>query len=208
MPNRFQSVTLLVGLSFLASCSGDTDVFVVNQERFCVPKGNVLRANVMWLPSSVPSSGGFNFQSKAYEGTSIDLTGAVMPKGHYGAFPKPARDSVYVAELRAAKEADYATVGQYVVLGDPSKSSSVRIWERESFAASKNSRFENAPELIASCQRFETGSNRAPSLLCERAIKQATYDVVFSFAYVDLKALPSIEKQVKDQVAGWQCSKG
>lgn len=192
-------------LILASSCSSDIEEFVVGQDRFCVPNSNVMRANVAWLPESVSKSGGFNFQTKVRATAASEVLGSVMPKGHFGAFPQPAADSAYVAELRSGKDSIYTATGAYVVVGDTSRTSSVRIWERTTFDAARNASFAIAPELIASCQRYEAGQKATKLLICERAVREGNHDISFSFPYGDLNALPSIEKSVKEQVAGWHC---
>ncbi len=193
------------GMFALGACSDNIEKFVVGEVRFCVPKENILRSNVMWLPDDLPTSGGFNFQTKLSADTNSKVTGAIMPKGYYRAFPRPANDSIFVAELKSVKKTDYVIVGNYIALGNSTSTVFVRIWDRKSFEAWIVNEVAGVPELIASCQRFEIGLDRQVSILCERAVREAAYDLAWSFPFEELKSLASIEESMKEQVKGWQC---
>lgn len=194
-----------VACLYLAACSENVEKFAVGEVRFCVPKGNVLRSNVMWLPDDLPDSGGIAFQTKLFADSNSRVTGAIMPKGYYRAFPRPANDSIFVAELKSAKTIDYAIVGNYIALGNTTSTVFVRIWDRKSFEARIANEAAGVPELIASCQRFEIGVDRRVSILCERVVREAAYDLAWSFPYEELKNLALIEESMKKRVKGWQC---
>jgi hypothetical protein len=162
------------------------------------------------LPDSVGRGAGFNFQTKVEVAKDFEILGTVMPKGHYGAFPKPAADTIFMRELRGdlppelQADVPYLATNGYVVVGDPSKSTYLRIWDRETFDAAKMKNFSIAPELIASCQRYESFGHR---VVCWRAIRLENNDIGFDFRYEDLKALQVIERAVKEQIVSWQCSR-
>ena len=207
--DKLRKCWLLIGCGMFAlgACSNNVETFTVGEVRFCVPEENVLRANVMWLPGYLPSSGGFNFQTDLSADTNWKATGAVMPRGYYRAFPRPGNDSIFVAELKSVKASEYAIVGNYIALGNSDSTVFVRIWDRKSFEARIANGAAAVPELIASCQRFEIGLDRRISILCERAVRESAYDLAWSFPYEELKNLALIEESLKERVKRWQCNK-